>query len=51
MYGTLKKKQEGGFGKFLSNFKTKHVDLNLQTGMFSYTNKVGDKSTNIPFRV
>jgi hypothetical protein len=51
MFGTLKKRQEGGFGKLVRKFETKHVDLNLQTGVFTYTNKQGTKTRHIPFRV
>lgn len=51
MFGTLKKKQEGGMGKLLKKFKTKHVDLSLATGEFQYMNKDGAKSNIIHFRV
>jgi len=50
LFGTLKKKQEGGFGKLVKKYETKHVDLNLQTGVFTYTNKQGTTTRNIPFR-
>ena len=51
MFGTLKKKQEGGFGKLVKKFETKHVDLNLHNGVFTYVNKEGTKSRTIYFRV
>lgn len=51
MFGTLQKKQEGGVGKLLKKFKSKHVDLSLATGEFRYMNKSGAKVSIIFFRV
>ncbi|CDW88245.1 UNKNOWN [Stylonychia lemnae] len=50
LFGTLKKKQKGGLGKLLQKFETKQVDLNLSTGIFSYSDKNGNKIKSLPFR-
>lgn len=51
IFGTLKKKTEGGVGKLLKKFKKKHCDLSLANGEFRYMNKDGSKSNIIYFKV
>eukprot|EP00347_Sterkiella_histriomuscorum_P004977 403358367 len=50
IFGTLKKKRMNGMGRLMNKFETKHVDLNMQTGIFSYCDKSGEKQNLIQFR-
>lgn len=51
MFGVFKKRQEGGIGKLMTRFTTKYVDLNMQTGVFVYVDKAGQKRTQISVKV